>query len=62
MQDLKPLLVKPRTAMRVLDVSHTKFWEMVKAGCIRMVDPGYGFRMVDYRSLEEMRDRGRGAP
>jgi hypothetical protein len=53
---VKPILVKPATARTALDVGNTKFWELVKAGKIRMVDIGIGYRMVDYRSLEALRD------
>jgi hypothetical protein len=54
--ELKPVLVKPSTARRLLDVGNTKFWELVKAGKLRMVDTGRGQRQVDYRSIEALRD------
>jgi hypothetical protein len=54
--DLKPLLVKPLTARRLLDIGNTRFWELVKDGRIQMVDIGQGHRSVDYRSLEALRE------
>lgn len=55
-RELKPVLIKTTTAQRLLDCGHDKFWRLVKAGKIRLVDPGFGYRMVDYRSIEEFRD------
>jgi hypothetical protein len=62
MDELKPILVKAVTARRLLDIGNDKFWRMVKAGKIRMVDIGYGARMVDYKSIEALRDGGGSAP
>jgi hypothetical protein len=52
---LRPLTVTPRTAQRILDVGNTKFWELVKAGKIKMVEVG-GRRMAVYSSLEALAD------
>ena len=49
----KPLLVSAPRARRILDVGNTKFWELVKAGKIKMADVG-GRRMVVYASLEAL--------
>jgi hypothetical protein len=54
---LKPVLVKTSTARRLLDCGESKFSQLVRAGKIRMVDPGFGYRMVDYRSIEALRDQ-----
>ena len=49
----KPLLVSGPKARRIIGVGNTKFWEMVKAGKIKMADVG-GRRMVVYASLESL--------
>jgi hypothetical protein len=49
----KPLLVSPSRAREIIDVGNTKFWELVKAGKIQMVEVGRR-RMVVYASLEEL--------
>jgi len=49
----KPLLVSAPKARKVIDVGNTKFWALVKAGKIKMVEVG-GRRMVVYASLEAL--------
>ena len=49
----KPLLVPGPTARRIIGVGNTKFWDLVKAGKIEMVEVG-GSRMVVYASLEKL--------
>jgi hypothetical protein len=51
--DVKPLLVSGRRARKLIDVGETKFWAMVKANKIKLVDIG-GRRMVVYASLEAL--------
>ncbi len=50
----KPLLVSGPRARRILGIGETKYWAMVKAGKIKLVDVGTGRRMVDYASLEAL--------
>jgi hypothetical protein len=50
----KPLLVNNSTAKRLLGVGNTKYWQLVKAGKIEMVDTGIGYRMPSYASLERL--------
>jgi len=50
---LKPLVVSNSTAKRLLDVGNTKYWSMVKAGKIQLVDV-CGRRMAVYASLEAL--------
>jgi hypothetical protein len=51
---LEPLLVSTTTAKRVCDFGNTKFWALVKAGKIEMVDVGTGRRSVVYASLKKL--------
>jgi len=52
--ELKPLLVTGPVARKVIGVGNTKFWELVKAGKIKMTDVGGGRRLVVYASLEAL--------
>jgi hypothetical protein len=49
----KPLLVSGPKARKIIGVGNTKFWELVKAGKIKMANVG-GRRMVVYASLEAL--------
>lgn len=49
----KPLLVSGPKARKIIGVGNTKFWELVKAGQIKMANVG-GRRMVVYASLEAL--------
>jgi hypothetical protein len=51
--DLKPLLVPGPTARRIIGVGNTKYWALVKAGKIKLVDVG-GRKMAVYASLEDL--------
>jgi hypothetical protein len=50
----RPLLVSAPKARKLIGCGPTKFWALVKAGKIKMVDVGVGNRMVDYSSLETL--------
>ena len=49
----RPILVSTATAKQIIDIGNTKFWQLVKAGKIQMVDVA-GRRMVVYDSLEKL--------
>ena len=49
-----PIVVSASTARRLLDIGNTKYWAMVKAGRIEMVDIGIGRRMVLFASLQRL--------
>ena len=49
----KPLLVSNTKAKQLIDVGNTKYWELVKAGKIKIVDVG-GRSMAVYASLEAL--------
>jgi hypothetical protein len=53
----KPLLVPNATARQLLGVGNTKFWELVKAGQIKLVQVGSS-KMTVYASIEELADKG----
>jgi hypothetical protein len=50
----KPLLVSGPVARKIVGVGNTKFWELVKAGKIKLVDVGGGRKLVSYASLEAL--------
>jgi hypothetical protein len=50
---LKPLLVPGPVARKIIGVGNTKYWELVKADKIELVDVG-GRRMAVYSSLEKL--------
>jgi hypothetical protein len=53
----RPRLVAPTYAREnIIHCGRTKFWALVKAGKIRMVDVGVGRKMVDVDSIEAMLD------
>jgi hypothetical protein len=50
-----PRLVTPSYARaNIIKCGRTKFWALVKAGKIRLVDVGVGRKMVDAGSIEAM--------
>jgi len=49
--ELKPLLVPGPVARKILGVGNTKYWELVKAGKIKLVEVG-ARQMAVYASLE----------
>ncbi len=50
-----PLLVTPTYARdNLIHCGRTKFWAMVKAGSIRLVDVGVGRKMVDVDSIKAL--------
>jgi hypothetical protein len=51
--ELKPLLVPNSVAKKIIGVGNTKYWELVKAGKIKLVEVG-GRRMAVYASLEAL--------
>jgi hypothetical protein len=51
--DRKPLLVTNTKAKKLIDVGNTKYWELVKAGKIKIVEVG-GRSMAVYASLEAL--------
>jgi hypothetical protein len=51
--ETKPLTVSIPRARQILDVGNTKFWELVKADKIKLVEVGRS-RMVQYASLEAL--------
>jgi hypothetical protein len=52
-----PRLVTPSYAREnMIRCGRTKFWAMVKAGTIRLVDVGVGRKMVDVSSIEALLD------
>src|SRR5947209_7933319 len=50
---LEPIVVSTTTARNVIDVGNTKFWALVKAGTIELVEVG-GRKMVVYDSLKRL--------
>ena len=51
--DLKPILLKQKDAQRIIGVGNTKWFELVKAGKVRVVEVG-GRKMAVYASLEAL--------
>jgi len=51
--ELKPLLVSGPVARKIIGVGNTKYWELVKAGRIKLVEVG-GRKMAVYASLETL--------
>jgi hypothetical protein len=51
--EIKPLLVNNQTARKLIGVGNTKYWELVKAGQIKLVDVG-GRKLAVYASLEAL--------
>jgi hypothetical protein len=49
----KPLLVPSPVARQIIGVGNTKYWELVKAGKIKLVEVG-GRKMATYASLEAL--------
>ncbi len=50
-----PRLVTPSYAREnMIRCGRTKFWALVKAGSIRLVDVGVGRKMVDVASIEAL--------
>ena len=50
---MEPLLVTGPVARKLIGVSNTKYWELVKAGKVTLVKVG-GRRMATYASLKEL--------
>jgi hypothetical protein len=56
-KESKPLLVPNPTAMKILGVGNTKYWELVKQQRIKLVQLN-GRKMAVYASLEALADKG----
>jgi hypothetical protein len=55
--EMEPLLVTGPVARKLIGVGNTKYWELVKAGKVKLVDVG-GRRMATYASLKELAKSG----
>jgi hypothetical protein len=51
--DFEPLLVPHPRAQKLLNIGHTKYWELVKAGEVEVIDVGKR-SMAKYRSLKRL--------
>jgi len=51
--EMEPLLVTGPVARKLIGVGNTKYWELVKAGKVKLVEVG-GRRMATYASLKEL--------
>jgi hypothetical protein len=55
--EIEPLLVTGPVARKLIGVGNTKYWELVKAGKVKLVVVG-GRRMATYASLKELTKSG----
>jgi hypothetical protein len=51
--EMEPLLVTGPVARKLIGVGNTKYWELVKAGKVMLVEVG-GRRMATYASLKAL--------
>jgi hypothetical protein len=51
--EMEPLLVTGPVARRLIGVGNTKYWELVKAGKVAVVEVG-GRKMATYASLKAL--------
>jgi hypothetical protein len=51
--EMEPLLVSGPVARKLIGVGNTKYWELVRAGKLKLVVVG-GRKMVTFASLKEL--------